>query len=141
MSDKKSDALQKPHSSDLDSKLSNYAPMIESFANAFLENQRQANETQLQVAKMQLDAQKHRDEIGKQIRGGLQEFQKHRFNHLFWLLVGLATAIFLFAGGLIFILREANTGILLLTHVGAIVSGLLAGIGMETRRQAARTNQ
>ena len=55
MSDKQSDALQNPRvESDLDSRLSDYAPMIESFANAFLENQRQGNATQLQVAKMQL---------------------------------------------------------------------------------------
>lgn len=90
---------------------------------------------------MQLDAQKHRDELGKEIRGGIQEFQRHGFDYLFWLLAAVAFSIFLFAGGLIFLLHQVSTGILLLTHVGAIVSGLIAGMGLESRRQVARTGQ
>lgn len=125
----------KPQEANVDFKMSDLVPIAESFADGYLENQRQANETQLEVAKMQLEAQKHRDEMTKQIRHGVQAFERHKFNLQFWFLVFIAVAVFGFAAGLIFVLREVNTGILILTHIGAIVSGLLAGIGWESNRQ------
>lgn len=59
--------------------------------------------------------------------------QANRYS--FWLLVVIIAAVFLMAGGLIFYKDQLEAGLLVLSHVGAIVAGLLAGMGLERARR------
>lgn len=56
-----------------------------------------------------------------------RELNKKSFR-LLWLVV---LGVFLISGGIIFYIKNLEAGLLVLSHVGAIVAGLLAGMGFE----------
>lgn len=62
------------------------------------------------------------------------EFEKSAFSYKAFILVGLLVGIFSIAAGLIFALREVESGILILSHVGTLFAGALAGWGWERKK-------
>ncbi|MEG3641601.1 hypothetical protein [Magnetococcus sp. PR-3] len=61
-------------------------------------------------------------------------FQKSTFKHRFWFYLWMSIAIFAMAAGIIFMLGEIDKGLSVLSHVGAVIAGLLAGAGLERVR-------
>lgn len=61
----------------------------------------------------------------------LLDYNKHKFNRLFYLLVFIVVFICALEAGLIFVLKDTKTGILVLSHIGAIIAGLLTGLGIR----------
>lgn len=59
------------------------------------------------------------------------EAEKWAFNRRFWLLSGVVLGVFAISWGLIFIKNNEGAGLMVLSHVGAVVAGLLAGTGLE----------
>lgn len=56
---------------------------------------------------------------------------KWAFRHRFWLITGIIVAILTIAVGLIFAKDRVDDGMKMLTHVAALVAGVLSGIGLE----------
>lgn len=59
------------------------------------------------------------------------EAEKWAYKHRFWLLFGVVLGVFSISWGLIFFKNDASAGLMVLSHVGAVVAGLLAGFGLE----------
>ncbi|MFK5892152.1 MAG: hypothetical protein QM504_02910 [Pseudomonadota bacterium] len=55
--------------------------------------------------------------------------ESNKQNHI--LLFFIVISIFLIASGIIFYLGDLAAGLLVLSHVGAVVAGLLAGMGIK----------
>lgn len=81
--------------------------------NKWLESMERQTESQLKMAETRIEA------------------EKWAFKHRFWLLTGIVLGVFLISFGLIFVKNDANSGLLVLSHVGAVVAGLIAGSGWE----------
>ena len=102
-----------------------------------IENQRHVSDNQLQVAKLQYEAQQHRDSKTVEDRSDARRHERFRFQHFFWYVVFFSVVICLFAAGLMFLLHEVQTGVLLLTHFIAFGTGIAAGLGIRPKpRQA-----
>lgn len=63
------------------------------------------------------------------------EFKQYRFNRSFILLLAITLGILSISTGIIFGLGEINSGLLVLSHVGAIVAGALGGAGWEKSKE------
>lgn len=63
------------------------------------------------------------------------EFKRHRFNRSFTLLLAITLGIFSISSGIIFGIGDVNSGLLVLSHVGAIVAGALGGAGWEKAKE------
>ena len=87
------------------------------------------------------------DQFGAQVQKTLEiqkdtlEFNKERlkvessaFNRKYWLLSLVAVSIISISAGLIFWKNEITTGLSVLSHVGAVVVGIIAGSGWERIR-------
>lgn len=57
--------------------------------------------------------------------------EKWAYRHRFWLLSAIVLGVFSISWGLIFVKNNASAGLMILSHVGAVVAGLLAGSGLE----------
>ena len=76
-------------------------------------------------------------EIQKEnLRLGEERLKIYRttFSHKFWLLAFIIVAIFGISAGLIFVKNDIVSGMSLLSHVGAVVVGIIAGSGWERAR-------
>lgn len=69
-------------------------------------------------------------EIQQQELSAIREANKRTFS-LLLIIIGIISAI---AASLIFLKDEVGSGLLVLSHVGAVVAGLLAGMGFERTR-------
>jgi len=69
-------------------------------------------------------------EINKEQLSVISNSNKRNYN----LLVIIVIGIFLMASGIIFYLKNLEAGLLVLSHVGAVVAGLLAGLGIQKSR-------
>ncbi len=78
-----------------------------------LEANQQIGQGQLEIAKEEL------------------RFAAIRFNKSFWLVAAVAGFLMLLSAGIIFIQGDSEGGLSLLTHLGAVVAGLLAGAGWQ----------
>ena len=65
------------------------------------------------------------------------EFKRYRFNRSFILLLAVTLGILSISAGIIFGLGDTNSGLSVLSHVGAIVAGALGGAGWEKSRDKA----
>ena len=63
------------------------------------------------------------------------EFKIHRFNRSFLLLLAITIGILSISSGIIFGLNDVNSGLLVLSHVGAIIAGALGGAGWEKSKE------
>ena len=78
-------------------------------------------------AQAQIKLQRDNLEFSKQ----KLNIDKSMFTHKFWLLVFIAAAVVGISAGLIFIKDDVKSGFAILSHVGAIVVGIIAGVGWE----------
>jgi len=83
-----------------------------------------------------LDGQREDAKIRSEIEKEELSVVRQSNRYSFWLLVGILIFVFVVSGGLIFIKNNLEDGLLVLSHVGAIVAGLLAGMGFERARRA-----
>jgi len=66
------------------------------------------------------------------LRGQELDHEKSVFKYKFWLLtIGLASLI-LIAVGLIFFKDKSDIGLSILSHIGAVIGGVLAGFGYKS---------
>lgn len=56
------------------------------------------------------------------------------FKYKFWLLAGGLLSIVSIASGVIFYLNNPSLGIGILSHTGAVIGGIIAGIGYESSK-------
>ena len=57
------------------------------------------------------------------------------FQHKYWLLVLITISLIGISIGLIFFKNETSTGISMLSHIGAVIVGIIAGSGWERTRE------
>ena len=86
----------------------------------FLENSRKESEAKIKFQKESLRLQEK----------ALEQNQSF-FRYKYWLLAGIVAAIFGISSGLIFIKNDIASGLSLLTHIGAVIVGIIAGAGWE----------
>lgn len=56
------------------------------------------------------------------------------FKYKFWLLAGGLLSIVSIASGIIFYLKDPSLGISVLSHTGAVIGGIIAGVGYESSK-------
>jgi hypothetical protein len=78
----------------------------------------------------QSEATRLNHEIEKEELSVVRESNKFSYRLLTLIVVG----VFLLSAGLIFWMKQLDAGLLILSHVGAVIAGLLAGSGLERRR-------
>jgi len=83
-----------------------------------IENSNKQAEAQLQVQKESLEFNKEKLKV-----------HKSAFTHKYWLVAFITVAIVSISVGLIFIKEDTASGMAILTHVGAVVVGIIAGSG------------
>ncbi|SFJ15024.1 hypothetical protein SAMN05216206_3542 [Pseudomonas guineae] len=88
-------------------------------------------ESSSKQAQAQIDLKYEEIEIQKQNLN----INKSVFRHNYWLLVFISISVVLLAAGLIFVKDEISSGISILSHVGAVVVGLIAGMGWDKIRK------
>lgn len=88
---------------------------------------KQGNET----LKAQLEVTKMQSEHDFSLKEKQLQFDLHKFNWLFVLLLMLSLCLIAIAGGIIFVLRDVQTGLLLLSHLVAIATGVMGGLGLK----------
>lgn len=88
-----------------------------------IENNQKQNQAQIRFQKDQLEFYKQR--LGN---------SKSAFKHKYWLLVGITISIIGISVGLIFLKDDIPAGMAILSHVGAVVVGIIAGSGWERLR-------
>ena len=69
-------------------------------------------------------------EIDKEELKLAKESNKRSYNLLIIIILG----VFSISSGIIFFLKNLEAGLLVLSHVGAVVAGLLAGMGIQKTR-------
>jgi len=62
------------------------------------------------------------------------KIEKSAFIYKYWLLVLIVLAVLGIAAGLIFIKNDTVSGMSMLSHIGAVVAGIIAGSGWERVR-------
>ncbi|MFB4203663.1 hypothetical protein KBTX_02673 [wastewater metagenome] len=105
--------------SDSDDGSTDLTPLLP-LAEQFLENQRRSIEENSRLSEKRIEADERHAERSWVLR-------KRRF----WLLSACTAGLFAIVAGLIFIQKNVPAGLTILSHVGAVVAGLLAGIGWE----------
>lgn len=84
-------------------------------------------------AKTQLEKEKFKSEVAYREKVLIHE--KSVFQYKFWLMVGGLVSIVSISAGLIFYAENANLGVSVLSHTGAIIGGVIAGVGYESGRK------
>ena len=69
-----------------------------------------------------------------QLRKDYLEAEKTAYKHRYWLLVFITISIVGISAGLIFLKNDTISGMSILSHVGAVVVGIIAGSGWEKLR-------
>ena len=93
-------------------------------AASFFESTQAQTQAQAELAKEQLKLDDKRIDA-----------EKSAFGHKFWLLVFISVSIVAIASGLIFGKNDTVSGLAILSHVGAVVFGIIAGSGWERLRE------
>lgn len=78
----------------------------------------------------QSEAARLNHEIEKEELSVVRESNKFSYRLLTLIVIG----VFFLSAGLIFWMNQLDAGLLILSHVGAVIAGLLAGTGLERRR-------
>lgn len=78
-----------------------------------------------------LESMEKQAEVQMKVSEQRIEAEKWAYKHRFWLLSGIILGVFALSGGLIFIKNNESAGLMVISHVGAVVAGLLAGTGLE----------
>jgi hypothetical protein len=63
------------------------------------------------------------------------DFDRHKFDRQFLLLMVIVLFICGLSAGIIFYIKDIHAGLLVLSHLGAIIAGLIAGIGYEKSKR------
>lgn len=85
-----------------------------------LENSRKESEAKVKLQKESLRLQEK----------SLEQSQLF-FKHKYWLLAAIVVFVFAIFSGLIFIKHDIPSGMALLSHIGAVIVGIVAGAGWE----------
>ncbi len=88
-----------------------------------IENSHKQVEAQIEIQKENLRLGEERLKI-----------HKSTFSHKFWLLSFIVASILGIASGLIFLKNDTVSGMAMLSHVGAVIVGIIAGSGWERMR-------
>ena len=88
-----------------------------------IENSHKQSQAQIELQKEQLRIGEERLRI-----------EKSTFSHKYWLLVFITVTIFGIAIGLIFIKNDTVSAMSMLSHIGAVIVGIIAGSGWERIR-------
>lgn len=65
-----------------------------------------------------------------------QRFRYEQFSKSYWLVVFISVSIVVISAGITFYLEQIDKGLLILSHVGSIVAGILAGTGWKRSQQS-----
>ncbi|HEX9005440.1 MAG TPA: hypothetical protein VGB07_36370 [Blastocatellia bacterium] len=99
------------------------APLIP-LAEAYLRNSNEQLKAQMEVTKMQ-------SQQNFSIKAKELEAEVHKFDRLYLLLFVLILGLVGIAAGIIFALRDVQTGLLLISHLTALAVGVLGGLGLK----------
>jgi len=99
-----------------------------------LENQARQVEVQERVQMRQLELQHFRDEQQAKVFQESIKPEKHKFNLGFGLLAFAVLVVVAFSAGLMFITGDVKSGMSILSHVGAVIAGLMTGLGWHKYR-------
>ncbi len=127
--EKKPDAS--PASDDLD-KLEPLIPLAKQFLinqSRELESREKLQEKEMEISEMQ--AKRNFEYDNKSL-----EFERHKYDRQFWLLLFITAIVLGTAVGLIFLQRNVEAGILLLTHVVTLIIGLIGGAGWHKANES-----
>ena len=91
---------------------------------SFFESTQEQTKAQTEIQKESLRLEEKRIDV-----------EKSAFGHKFWLLVFITFSIIAIATGLIFLKNDTVSGLAILSHVGAVVVGIIAGSGWERMRE------
>ena len=78
----------------------------------------------------QIELQKENLRVGEE----RLKIEKSNFTHKFWLLVLITIAVLGISVGLIFVKNDTVSGMAMLSHIGAVIVGIIAGAGWERMR-------
>ncbi|MFH1715966.1 MAG: hypothetical protein ABIF19_01325 [Planctomycetota bacterium] len=82
-----------------------------------------------------IETQAETERLGHQVQmeelSVIREANRRNFHLLFVIII----CVFTMSAGIIFFMKNIEAGFLLLSHVGAVVAGLLAGMGLQRKRQ------
>lgn len=89
----------------------------------FLKNNQKQHEDKVSLKKAEIQSNSERLQV-----------EKSAFTHKYWLLVFIAISVIAIASALIFYKNDTTSGLSMLSHVGAVVVGIIAGSGWERIR-------
>lgn len=104
-------------------------------AKTLIENQVHQMEIQERVQLRQLELQHFRDDQQARIFQESIRLERHKFDRGFALLAFAVLVVVVFSGGLMFISHDVKSGLSILSHVGAVIAGLMTGLGWQKYRQ------
>lgn len=81
-------------------------------------------------AQAQIEVQKENLRLGEE----KLKIEKSTFTHKYWLLVLIVISVLGIASGLIFLKDDTVSGMAMLSHIGAVIVGIIAGSGWERMR-------
>ncbi|MEW8521638.1 MAG: hypothetical protein AB2552_01155 [Candidatus Thiodiazotropha endolucinida] len=81
-------------------------------------------------AEAQIEIQKENLRLGEE----RLKIHKSSFTHKFWLLTFIVVSVLGIASGLIFLKDDTVSGMAMLSHIGAVIVGIIAGSGWERMR-------
>lgn len=81
-------------------------------------------------------AQAHIEIQRENLRLGEEKLKidKSTFSHKYWLLVFITASVLSISAGLIFLKNDTVSGMAILSHIGAVIVGIIAGSGWERIR-------
>ena len=87
-------------------------------------------ENSYKQAEAQIEIQKENLRLGEE----RLKIHKSTFTHKFWLLAFIIASVLSIASGLIFLKNDTVSGMAMLSHIGAVILGIIAGSGWERIR-------
>ena len=99
--------------------MDHFKDIATSFISAISE--KNANESELGAKRLALSEKK-------------LSYDQSIFKYKFWLLTGGLILLVLISCGLIFVQNKADLGLSILSHVGAIIGGVVAGVGYASSK-------
>lgn len=88
-------------------------------------------ENNLKQSQAKIDLQKDNIRLGEE----RLKIDKSNFIHKYWLVVLMVISVLGIAIGLIFIKDDTVSGMSMLSHIGAVIVGIIAGSGWERIRE------
>ncbi len=91
--------------------------------------------TALENTNKELELKNKQIEMQAEYAAKALEFKRYRFNRAFWLITAITLGVLSISSGIIFGLKDINAGLLVLSHIGAVVAGAIGGAGWEKAKE------